>query len=65
MTTLSASARDRAAERDPVCGVRVDATSAVAFEEYAGGIYHFCSDKCHERFTASPDLYANRPNGPR
>ncbi len=51
-------------EKDPVCGARVDAASAVATEEYAGVTYYFCSHSCHERFNASPERYASRPTGP-
>jgi hypothetical protein len=44
LISLSSSGRAGASARDPSCGARIDATSALAFEEYAGSIYHFCSD---------------------
>jgi putative ABC transport system ATP-binding protein len=54
--------RDRKAEvhewmRDPVCGMRVDAWTAVHELEYEGQRYVFCSQRCLERFEASPGDY--------
>ncbi|HLG11460.1 MAG TPA: YHS domain-containing protein [Dehalococcoidia bacterium] len=51
-------------KKDPVCGARVEVSSAVAVEECAGVRYYFCSHSCHERFNASPERYASRPTGP-
>jgi YHS domain-containing protein len=51
-------------EKDPVCGARVETTSAAAREQYAGKTYYFCSHSCHERFRANPELYAWRQIGP-
>jgi Cu+-exporting ATPase len=39
---------------DPVCGMRVDTDDAVATAEYRGTTYYFCSEPCHEVFTADP-----------
>ncbi len=47
---------------DPVCGMRVDPSSASASREYGGKRYYFCSDGCAERFQAEPSKYvASRP----
>lgn len=57
--------------RDPVCGMRVDEWRAVYFTEYMHKSYAFCSQRCEERFKASPEIYLeehgkevfNRENG--
>jgi putative ABC transport system ATP-binding protein len=43
---------------DPVCGMRVDAWTAVHSCEYQGRRYVFCSKRCEERFRESPASYA-------
>ncbi len=43
---------------DPVCGMQVQTANAPARTDHAGHTYHFCSDHCRERFTASPERYA-------
>ncbi len=37
--------------RDPICGTFVIPTSALAVRD-AGGLHHFCSDKCRDAFVA-------------
>lgn len=54
--------RDRKAEphtwvRDPVCGMRVDAWTALVSIEHAGRRHVFCSQRCLERFKAEPERY--------
>lgn len=54
--------RDRKQEEhdwvtDPVCGMRVDAWTAVFFSEYQGQRYVFCSKRCEERFGENPASY--------
>jgi putative ABC transport system ATP-binding protein len=54
--------RDRKKEEhdwvtDPVCGMRVDAWTAVFSTEYQGRRLVFCSRRCQERFTAAPASY--------
>src|SRR5690606_29264940 len=39
---------------DPVCGMTVDEDRAADRVEYAGTIYHFCSQHCGERFRRDP-----------
>jgi YHS domain-containing protein len=51
--------------KDPVCGERVDTTSAVARVTYGGRVYYFCSTLCRERFAANPEHYAFRNPGPQ
>ena len=40
---------------DPVCGMTVTAETATALEEWDGTTFGFCSDYCHETFSADPD----------
>ena len=54
--------RDRKAElhtwvRDPVCGMRVDAWTALHFTERGGNRYAFCTRRCRERFERNPEQY--------
>jgi putative ABC transport system ATP-binding protein len=55
--------RDRRREEhdwvtDPVCGMRVDAWTALHSCEHKGRRYVFCSKRCEERFRESPASYA-------
>ncbi|MGA8758268.1 MAG: heavy metal translocating P-type ATPase [Stellaceae bacterium] len=43
--------------RDPVCGMSVDAARSPHQTEHAGRTYHFCGDRCRERFVADPRRY--------
>jgi xanthine dehydrogenase accessory factor len=43
---------------DPVCGMTVALAGAAATAEYAGRLYAFCSQHCHERFAADPEAFA-------
>lgn len=54
--------RDRKAEahewvRDPVCGMRVDAWTAIHETEHAGTRYVFCSRRCLEQFEQAPTRF--------
>lgn len=54
--------RDRKAEvrdwvRDPVCNMALDAWTSTIFADHGGTRFHFCSDRCRERFLAKPDKY--------
>ena len=45
-------------ERDPVCGMAVDAAIARGGKHvHAGETYFFCSSKCREKFVADPGRY--------
>ncbi|MDP9338489.1 MAG: YHS domain-containing protein, partial [Acidobacteriota bacterium] len=48
-------------EKDPVCGMTVDAAKAAATFEYKSKTYHFCSKRCAERFAAEPDKFVAAP----
>ena len=41
---------------DPVCGVTVQPAAAKS-TVHAGQVYYFCSQKCREKFEASPETY--------
>lgn len=45
---------------DPVCGMRFRRSIASAESEYAGHTYFFCTQGCHEKFTAEPLRYIPR-----
>jgi Cu+-exporting ATPase len=42
---------------DPVCGMRVDPTTAKHRFSYKGRDYFFCSARCRERFEAEPEKF--------
>ncbi|WP_108471388.1 heavy metal translocating P-type ATPase [Rhodanobacter thiooxydans] len=53
------------AAKDPVCGMTVDPQTAKYHADHDGQTYHFCSARCHEKFTADPSAYLkDRPAAP-
>ena len=44
---------------DPVCGMRIEATGAMA-TEYEGETYYFCSIDCKDRFGREPEKFLMR-----
>jgi Cu+-exporting ATPase len=44
-------------ERDPVCGMTVDAERAAARVEHSGKTYYFCCAGCANKFGADPEKY--------
>jgi P-type Cu+ transporter len=42
---------------DPVCGMDVDPDAGKPSYRYKGESYHFCSQKCRDRFEADPYFY--------
>jgi Cu+-exporting ATPase len=48
-------------QKDPVCGMTVDAAKAAARVEHAGKTYFFCSKRCGERFSADPKKFLAAP----
>ena len=42
---------------DPVCGMKVSPDSGKPQQEYDGRVYHFCSQKCADKFRADPEHY--------
>ncbi|HQU45252.1 MAG TPA: YHS domain-containing protein [Pirellulales bacterium] len=43
---------------DPVCGMRIRKAEAKGVQEYKGHRYYFCSEKCGQLFTATPENFA-------
>ncbi len=43
----------KAAITDPICGMKVDAESAIRADR-DGKIFYFCSDHCREKFLSTP-----------
>jgi len=43
--------------KDPVCGMTVTQSSAVASYEYQGTTYYFCNPACRDAFKANPGKY--------
>ncbi|MCS6806527.1 MAG: heavy metal translocating P-type ATPase [Acidobacteriota bacterium] len=44
-------------QRDPVCGMMVDPTTAAGSCEHAGTTYYFCHPGCLEKFRSAPERY--------
>ncbi|HVP55143.1 MAG TPA: heavy metal translocating P-type ATPase [Candidatus Eisenbacteria bacterium] len=44
-------------ERDPVCGMNVDAAKPAATVAHKGSTYYFCCRGCADKFSADPDKY--------
>ena len=44
-------------ETDPVCGMSVDPHAGKPTLKHQGRDYHFCSQGCHDRFSADPEHY--------
>jgi P-type Cu+ transporter len=44
-------------EKDPVCGMTVDPSTATGRAERAGKIYYFCSQRCAKRFKNDPEKF--------
>ena len=42
---------------DPVCGMRINRSSAISSESYRGYRYFFCSQDCQDKFSQSPTEY--------
>lgn len=42
---------------DPVCGMRIRRSAAIASSDYKGHPYHFCSLACRGRFDTTPERY--------
>jgi putative ABC transport system ATP-binding protein len=56
--------RDRRSDRhdwvqDPVCGMRVDAWTAMVKTLYQGQQHVFCSERCLQRFNEAPERYVH------
>ena len=47
---------------DPVCGMTVQASTAKT-AAFQGQVYYFCSQKCREKFEASPEPFLKSMRG--
>ncbi len=45
------------AVKDPVCGMVIEESDAVATSEYEGTTYYFCAKDCKEEFDSNPSDY--------
>ncbi|MCF8467922.1 MAG: heavy metal translocating P-type ATPase [Sneathiella sp.] len=43
--------------KDPICGMTVDLNKGNPRFDYEGTTYHFCSQKCHDKFATDPEYY--------
>ena len=41
--------------RDPVCGMTVDPEAGKPQHDHAGRLFHFCSERCRQKFAADPE----------
>src|SRR6201997_2945150 len=57
-------AKDKAMERDAVCGMTVDPERAKSRVEFANDTYVFCSESCAKKFSAEPTKYLNSAQRP-
>ncbi len=53
------SAENKVGETDPVCGMKVSVENSNGSTKFDGRNYYFCSQKCQEKFVASPQTYIN------
>ncbi|MFZ1701152.1 MAG: YHS domain-containing protein, partial [Pyrinomonadaceae bacterium] len=55
------AAAEPAGERvtDPVCGMQVTLGRGKPHQSYLGAEYHFCSQKCRDRFEDDPYFYSS------
>lgn len=44
---------------DPVCGMKVDPSTAAGKSEYRGQVYYFCSAGCKRAFDQEPEKYTS------
>ena len=52
-----------ATAKDPVCGMEIEAPTAVGRSEYKGQTYYFCGPKCKEKFDLNPEQYLGNSSG--
>jgi YHS domain-containing protein len=49
---------------DPVCGMELQRTDAVAATDHQGTIYYFCSAPCKQRFVEAPQRFVSPAASP-
>ncbi|MEM6676301.1 MAG: heavy metal translocating P-type ATPase [Pseudomonadota bacterium] len=60
----SAAAEREAVCRDPVCGMVVDPEAGKPRREHEGVTYHFCCQRCCDRFAADPEAFLGERPAP-
>jgi Cu+-exporting ATPase len=45
---------------DPVCGMKVDATTTTLYVEHKGKKYYFCNIACRDSFVSDPEKYLSK-----
>jgi len=53
----ASGANAEAVATDPVCGMTVARDAGKPTAEHEGTIYHFCSQRCRDRFAARPEVF--------
>lgn len=53
----SPATADTEVVRDPVCGMTVDPAAGKPTASHGGHVYHFCCERCREKFAADPQRY--------
>lgn len=48
---------------DPVCGMEIEESQAVAQTTYQGVAYSFCSEDCRRTFEENPEEFVNAKAG--
>ncbi len=54
---VSSNATAQTVATDPVCGMSVDLSKDKPRLKYKGETYHFCSERCHDRFDDDPFFF--------
>lgn len=55
---------DKGSQKDPVCGMSVDPTTAAGSYQHQGTTYYFCSAGCQKKFIEAPEAYLTKNNAP-
>ena len=50
--------------KDPVCGMAVNLNAGKPSRRHEGETYHFCSQRCHDKFAADPARYLEPASAP-
>ena len=50
--------------KDPVCGMTVNLNAGKPSRRHEGETYHFCSQRCHDKFAADPARYLEPASAP-
>ena len=51
------ASNDAMTAKDPVCGMTVSLDQGKPSYQHQGETYHFCSQRCHDKFTADPEHF--------